>query len=248
MVPDSFYTPDWQVHPRVHALMTTRSGGSSKAPFESFNLGAYVGDPAAEANRKQLIRDAALPSTPRWLHQVHGTDCVPAGSAQAESEADASWTSDTGVVLAALAADCLPVLFAARDGSCVGAAHAGWRGLAAGVLENTVRKLPAPPGQLDAWLGPAIGPTAFEVGGEVREAFADGNAIDSDCFAPSAEAGKWMADIFSLARRRLQRLGLQYVSGGGICTVQHRETFFSHRRDRGASGRMAALIWLTCGS
>ncbi|MEM6987395.1 MAG: peptidoglycan editing factor PgeF [Pseudomonadota bacterium] len=240
----SFFSPKWVTHARVNALMTTRQGGVSEAPFDSFNLGVYVGDPAAETNRAQLRHAAQLPAEPRWLHQVHSTRCVAARDLATEAEADSSWTDESGVVLVALAADCLPVLFASRDGSCVAAAHAGWRGLAAGVLENTVSSMPTDPGNLVAWLGPAIGPTAFEVGEEVRAAFVDQHGDDAQHFARGAQANKWLADIFALARARLLRAGLASVSGGGVCTVHTPERYFSHRRDKGASGRMAAMIWL----
>ncbi len=239
----SVQVPVWPTAHNVHARMTTRVGGVSVAPFDSFNLGIYVGDSNAQHNRDRLQSLAGLPDSPRWLHQLHSTRCVYAADLVPESEADASWTDAPGVVLAALAADCLPVLFAARDGSCIAAAHAGWRGLANGVLENTVSALPVAADQITAWLGPAIGPTEFEVGAEVREAFCDIEASDAAHFNAGAEVGKYYADLFGLARARLSRIGVESVYGGGVCTVGNPQTCFSHRRDNGQSGRMAALIW-----
>ncbi|MEM9604234.1 MAG: peptidoglycan editing factor PgeF [Pseudomonadota bacterium] len=224
--------------------MTTRHGGLSAAPFDSFNLGIYVGDPAASANRARLRDLAGLPAEPVWLHQVHGTRCVNAGDTVAETDADASWTADDRVVLAALAADCLPVLFASQGGDCVAAAHAGWRGLAAGVLERTLNSMPVDTDGVIAWLGPAIGPNAFEVGSEVREVFCDAMPADAAHFRPGERPERWFADLAGLARARLVRAGVAQVSGGDRCTVAEPEHFFSHRRDRGETGRMAALIWL----
>lgn len=240
---DAYGIADWPVAPGVRACMTDRTGGFSVAPFDTLNLGRYVGDPAAQQNRDALCSLAGLPSAPRWLHQVHSTRCVNATDVTVECEADASWTGEPGVVLAALAADCLPVLFAASDGSCVAAAHAGWRGLAGGVLENTLAALPVAAGCVSAWLGPAIGPSAFEVGTDVRDAFCDAAAQDDLYFTAGAELGKYRADLFGLARARLMRAGVASVYGGGVCTVSNPATCFSHRRDRGQTGRMAALIW-----
>lgn len=240
---DAVYEPDWALPANVHAVMTTRRGGGSKGSFKSFNLGVYVGDPDAERNREALVGLAGLPSSPLWLHQVHSTRCLHARGVLPETEADASWTADTGVVLAALAADCLPVLFAADDGSCVAASHAGWRGLAGGVLENTLAAMPVPTQATRAWLGPAIGQSAFEVGAEVREAFCDLYPDDADHFIGGDALGKYRADLFGLARARLLRSGVRSISGGGVCTVANAGTCFSHRRDAGRSGRMAALIW-----
>lgn len=251
----------WPAPPGVTAFTTLRHGaGGSRPPFDSFNLGNARGpagdDPAAvAANRAALVARAGLPSAPHWLRQVHGTGvleatrAIPAGDASAElarmaaePEADAAVSRVPGVVLAVLTADCLPVLLATRDGSRIGAAHAGWRGLAAGVLERTVAALAAPPQTLVAWLGPAAGPQAYEVGGEVREAFISRDASAAKAFTPT-RPGHWRVDLYALARRRLQAAGLGEASihGGGLCTISDPARFYSHRRD-GRTGRMATLI------
>ncbi len=237
--------------PGVHAVMTTRAGGVSVGAYASLNLGCHVGDdPVAVAeNRRRTREQLALPAEPAWLEQVHGTDVVelPVGYVAASSasppRADAAVTGAAGVVLAILVADCLPVLFASRDGRRVGAAHAGWRGLAAGVLERTLERLNAAPDAVQAWIGPGIGPTRFEVGGEVRAAFCDRAAGAASAFAPSA-TGRWMCDLTALARQRLAAVGVHDVSGGLGCTHSDPARWFSHRRSA-PTGRMAALIWRT---
>jgi len=234
--------PDWPAPPGVRALATTRQGGASRAPWHSFNLGAHVGDdPAAVAANRALLR-RELPAEPLWLTQVHGTRCVDAGAAVPGVEADASFTRRRGVVCAVLTADCLPVLLCDDSARVVGIAHAGWRGLASGVIEATVGAMGEPGDRLLAWLGPAIGPRAFEVGGEVRELFVAGDAEAANAFAPTA-GGKWLCDIYRLARQRLHALGIRRVTGADSCTMSDAENFFSYRRD-GATGRMASLIWL----
>lgn len=236
--------PDWPAPVGIRACVTTRIGGVSAAPFDTLNLGARTGDDAAAvaANRDRLIAAAGLPAAPRWLAQVHGTRVVAARDVAPDAtESDASWSERPGEVCAVLVADCLPVLLCDRDATCVAAAHAGWRGLAGGVLEATVAALPAAPGALRAWLGPAIGPAAFEVGEEVREAFLGADAGAAGCFRPSP-AGRWLADLYGLARRRLHALGVEAIHGGGFCTYREPGRFFSYRRD-GRTGRMAALIW-----
>ena len=234
--------PDWSAPSNVRAVVSTRQGGVSQGPYASLNLGTHVGDDAvAVAENRRLFSDAAgLATAPGWLNQVHGCDVV-AASAQSGASADACWTTQPGMPCAVLTADCLPVLFADRDGSCVAAAHAGWRGLAAGVLEATIASLPVPPQRLLAWLGPAIGPDAFQVGDEVRATFVAVAREDAAAFRP--DGTRWRADLFALARARLMRCGVGYISGGGICTVSQHEQFFSHRRE-GVSGRFASLIWL----
>ncbi|MBI5751442.1 MAG: peptidoglycan editing factor PgeF [Hydrogenophilales bacterium] len=232
--------PDWQAPPNVRALITTRAGGVSTGPYASMNPAGHVGDdPLAVAQNRALLR-AALPSEPFWLKQVHGDIVAEAGSGPVE--ADACITRAAGQVCAVLTADCLPVLFCTVDGSVVGAAHAGWRGLCAGVLERTVAAMGVPGNQVLAYFGPAIGPRAFEVGPEVREAFMalDDSAVAA--FAPQAN-GKYLADLYLLARQRLARAGVTQVHGGGDCTYSDAERFFSYRRD-GATGRMAALVWI----
>jgi hypothetical protein len=239
-------------------VFTLRGGGVSVAPFESLNLGSHVEDSAdAVAENRQRVRNrVGLREEPVWLQQVHGTSVVEIGDparapvvggatgAADAPVADAAVTRDASVACAILVADCIPVLFASHDGAVVGAAHAGWRGLAGGVLENTVsemRRLGAEPSKLSAWLGPGIGPRHFEVGGEVREAFLGGDAGAADAFVPNAR-GKWLCDLAALARRRLTRVGIRDVSGGEFCTYDDRDRFYSYRRD-GRCGRMAALIW-----
>ena len=238
--------PDWPAPARVRSLQTLRGAGCSPAPWDSFNLGDHVGDdPVRVAANRAALRDH-LPAEPAWLKQVHGIATVNPKKSPNLKEADAAFTRDSGVVCAVMTADCLPVLFCDRAGTVVAAAHAGWRGLAAGVLEATVREMAVPPGELLAWLGPAIGPSAFEVGDEVRQAFVAHHPAAADMFAAGAP-GKWWANLAGLARQRLAALGVQQVFGndGGPawCTVSQSSRFFSHRRDR-VSGRMAACIWL----
>ena len=244
----SWLRPDWPVPPTVRAVFTLRDGGVSTGCFASLNVGAHVEDDALAVaeNRRRIKVAFDLPSEPAWLSQVHGSRVVRLGSAAAAgAAADGVVTAEVGPVCVIQVADCLPVLFAARDGSVVGAAHAGWRGLVAGVLENTVAALGVPPVQLLAWIGPGIGPANFEVGPEVRAAFVGaapgGAAAVAGAFSPNAR-GRWQCDLAALARQRLAALGVTAIHGGGWCTFAAAQTFFSHRRD-GRSGRMAALIW-----
>jgi hypothetical protein len=232
--------PDWPAPSRVQSLMTTRAGGVSAAPWASFNLGDHVGDKPAHvaANRARLR--LSLPSEPGWLKQVHSANVVEIGVGV--PEADAAFTRQTGAVCAVLTADCLPVLFCDRAGSVVAAAHAGWRGLAAGVLEATVDAMRVAPGEVLVWMGAAIGPQAFEVGDEVRQAFVARHPEAAVAFVPHG-ADKWLANIYQLARIRLESAGVQAVYGGGRCTFTETKHFFSYRRD-GVTGRMASLIWL----
>lgn len=237
-------TPEWSAPHAVRAAFTLRGGGVSAAPFDSLNLGAHVGDsPAAVAeNRRRVRARLHLPAEPVWLEQVHGTRVADLDAAGEESPADAVLTRRRGRVCAVQVADCMPVLFAARDASAVAVAHAGWRGLAAGVLEATVARLGVAAGELIAWLGPAISLRHFEVGGEVRAAFLDGDPAAAAAFVAN-ERGRWQCDLGALARRRLSKLGVTEVSGGRWCTYADSARFFSFRRD-GRCGRMAALIWL----
>jgi YfiH family protein len=240
----SLILPDWPAPVRVKSLMTTRAGGVSQAPWASLNLGDHVGDDPAHvaANRARLRQQ--LPGEPAWLRQVHGARAVQVGQ-DSNREADAAYTRLTGQVCAVLTADCLPVLFCDRAGSVVAAAHAGWRGLVGGVLEATVAAMQVQPGEILAWMGAAIGPQAFEVGDEVRQAFVAQHAEAAAAFLPSpgAAPGKWLADIYQLARVRLNHVGVQAIYGGGCCTYQEAASFYSYRRD-GVTGRMASLIWL----
>jgi hypothetical protein len=247
--------PDWPVAPGVRAFVTTRAGGVSTGAFGlhggvagGLNLGDHVGDDAAAVRENRARLAASLPGPVCWLQQVHGIAVHDADGPCPEAPpiADAAVTTRAGTVLAIMTADCLPILLADAQGRAVGAAHAGWRGLAAGVAEATVDALRDRVGadaRLQAWLGPAIGPAAFEVGDEVRQAFCDLDAAAAAAFAPGAAAGKWWADLYSLARLRLAARGVTEVGGGTFCTVTEAARFYSHRRDR-PSGRLASLVWL----
>jgi len=216
--------PDWDAPAAVRALVTTRAMGDMK-----------------QAAAREKLR-ALLPAAPRWMRQVHGTDVLEAPFEEGEA-ADASVTRARGEVCVVMAADCMPVLFAAEDASAVGAAHAGWRGLCAGVLEETVARMGVPPASLLAWLGPAIGPRAYEVGDEVRAAFLARDANAAGAFA-ATRPGHWLLDLYAVARQRLAALGVGRVTGGGHCTHTDAARFFSYRRDR-ATERMAAMVWIT---
>jgi polyphenol oxidase len=240
--------PDWPAPAGVHAAFTLRTGGVSQSPFDSLNIGAHVGDEprAVEENRRRLREYLELPAEPAWLTQVHGARVADLDVEEAGGSlppADGAVTRAVGRVCAIQVADCMPVLVASLDGGAIGAAHAGWRGLAGGVLEAVVRAMRAPPEALFAWLGPAIGQGHFEVGEEVRAAFlaADPGAAASFVANPR---GRWQCDLYGLARRRLAALGVEQVYGGNSCTYDDARRFFSYRRD-GRCGRMAALIWRT---
>ena len=232
--------PEWRAPAKVRALITTRAGGVSEGLFASMNLGLTSGDRKVSDNR--AILRTFLPSDPVWLQQSHGNCVVLANGTAQTLQADASYTCDPGIVCAILTADCLPVLLCDDDGTTVAAAHAGWRGLAAGVLDRTVRALSARPASLMAYFGPAIGPQAFEVGDEVRSAFIYRRPESQAAFKPRNR--KWLADIFMLARFQLLDAGVTRIFGGDLCTFSNGGRFFSHRRD-GLTGRMASLIWLT---
>lgn len=247
--------PDWPASSAVHSFVTTREGGVSAGPYASLNIGEHVGDDlyAVAANRK-LLR-LQLPSDPIWLKQVHGTAVSTPASRSCWSgeviEADAAITNQINEVLVVMTADCLPIFFSNRAGDVVSVAHAGWRGLCSGVLENTVTEMLAlctdlSPNQLIAWMGPAIGPEAFEVGEDVYAAFVDSErAFPADAFvAIPSRPGKYFANLYTLARSRLAALGLDQIYGGNFCTVTDQKRFFSHRRDA-ISGRFASLIWFT---
>ncbi|MFB0935820.1 MAG: peptidoglycan editing factor PgeF [Propionivibrio sp.] len=244
-----FIIPDWPAPPGVGYLVTTRQGGVSQGKFSSLNLGDHVGDDpkAVAANRSIVGRSAGI--QPVWLKQVHGTRVVDAAEQWRHDlplEADAACTRRTGVACTVMTADCLPVLLCDDAGTVVAAAHAGWRGLLAGVLETTVAAMGVPGTRLMAWLGPAIGPQAFEVGEEVRAAFVAAAPEATQAFHGVA-GGKWLADIYLLARLRLKGQGVKRVFGGKFCTVTEQDRFFSYRRD-GQTGRMASMIWLTTGA
>jgi YfiH family protein len=239
---DESIVPDWPAPANVRALVTTRRRGHSRGPYADFNLADHVGDePAAVAANRARLR-GHLPAEPLWLRQVHGTRCVVAEASPLVAEADASVSFTPDTVCAVLTADCLPLLLCDAAGTVVAAAHAGWRGLAAGVIESTVAAMERPGEELLAWLGPAIGPQAFEVGDEVRAACVAHDAQAAQAFTPHGP-GKWMCDIYELARQRLHALGVRRVTSADFCTASDEARFYSYRRD-GATGRMASCIWL----
>ena len=237
--------PEWPAPPGIGCVVSTRRGGVSQGVFTSLNLGNHVGDdPEAVAANRKIVAER-IAGQPVWLNQVHGTRVIDAAeyvSADSPVEADAAFSRRPGAVCAVMTADCLPVLFCDEAGTVVAAAHAGWRGLLAGVLESTIAAMGVPGSNLMAWLGPAIGPQAFEVGEEVRAAFVGANSEAATAFHSAAE-GKWLADIYLLARQRLAGQGVVRVFGGNFCTVTDEARFFSYRRD-GQTGRMASMIWL----
>lgn len=236
--------PEWPVPPWVSACTTSRHGGVSEGNFASLNLAEHVGDDPLHVaeNRRRLIDTLSLPSAPKWLQQVHGTMAVDAAGFTSADPADASFVSRPGIACAVLTADCLPVLLCNSDGTKVAAVHAGWRGLLGGIIENCVRALHCPGTKLLAWLGPAIGSKAFEVGNDVRDAFITEDRRSAFAFKPSP-GGRWLADINILARQRLARMCVTAVYGGHWCTVSDRRRFYSYRRD-GVTGRMASIIWM----
>lgn len=245
---DTWIVPDdWPVPAHVRALTTTRAGGISTGPYASLNLADHVGDdPAAvAANRMRLVAEAGLPADPVWLQQVHGNTVVDIARATPVPEADAAYSHQPGQVCAVLTADCLPVLLCDRAGEQVAAVHAGWRGLAAGVIEQAVAALPVPGAELLAWLGPAISAAAYTVGDEVRETFIKHDPRAAAAFQSGRHDG-WHADLYQLARQRLAACGVPAVHGGGRCTFREAQHFYSYRRD-GVTGRMATLIWLAPG-
>lgn len=260
---DGVIQPDWPAPARVRAASTLRAGGVSRGSYASLNLSAGVGDDEASVarNRRILLEMLDLPAEPLWLRQVHGTSVLeldgsdpPATTPHPEQRssgppslsqtpvADGAVTSRPGQPCAVLTADCLPVLFCDISGTRVAAAHAGWRGLAGGVLESAVRRMGVEPGQLLAWVGPGIGQEAYEVGGEVREQFVASEPNAVECFTANAN-GRWQADLHGLARRRLRSAGVRMTYGGGWCTHSESKRFFSHRREA-PCGRMATMIWL----
>lgn len=236
--------PEWPVPKGVAACSSTRKGGVSEGPWASLNLGAHCGDNLVhvEENRQRMFAAGHLPSKPVWLEQVHGTEVLRlTGGPYTSKRADASYSNTPGTVCAVMTADCLPVLFCNRSGTEVAAAHAGWRGLCAGVLEQTVDCFADSPDNIIAWLGPAIGPKAFEVGPEVRDAFIEKDPQAASAFFPAGD--KFMADIYQLARQRLTNVGISQIYGGDRCTFTETSDFFSYRRDK-TTGRMASFIWL----
>ncbi len=234
--------PNWSAPAHVHAFQTTRSGGFSGAPYSSLNLGDHVGDAPLTVARNRMVLNQLVPSEPVWLEQVHGTVVVDAGAASCRPRADASVARGRGAVCVVMTADCLPVLLCDRAGTVVGAAHTGWRGLAEGVLEASIAAMQVAPSELLVWFGAAIGATAFEVGAEVRAQFVAQHAAADSAFIPNGN-DKYLADLYALARLRLEQLGVRDIFGGDLCTFHDAERFFSYRRD-GVTGRMGTFIWL----
>jgi hypothetical protein len=234
--------PDWPAPANVRALQTTRQGGISAAPYDSLNLGSHVGDVPLAVARNRILLNTLLPSEPVWLEQVHGTVVASADAASCRTQADACIARQRAAVCVVMTADCLPVLLCDEAGTVVGAAHAGWRGLCDGVIEATVKAMEIKPQDLMAWLGSAISQQAFEVGAEVRDAFIAIQPQAASAFVPG-QPGKWFADIYALARLRLNALGITQIYGGDYCTFRERERFFSYRRD-GVTGRMGTFIWI----
>jgi len=233
--------PDWPVPAGIHAATTLRTGGVSLPPYQSLNPALHVGDDIGRVTKnRQIIKDMLeLPAEPVWLEQIHSNRVIHAQSTSIPLQADASYTCDSGVVCVVMTADCLPLLVCSADGECVGAIHAGWRGLLSGIISNSLKSM----GCSDylVWLGPAIGPSCFEVGAEVREAFAQKSEAFSDAFIQKSN-GKWLANIYQLARIELASLGVNKVFGGDFCTVTDAQRFYSYRRDQ-QTGRLATLIW-----
>jgi YfiH family protein len=238
----NWFEPDWVLPPHVHAAVTLRSGGISQGGYSSFNIAGHVDDNAeyVHRNRKILKAGLNLPSEPVWLQQVHGVEVIKADRIDTLAQADASYTDESGVVCAVMTADCLPVLFCGDQGRVVAAAHAGWRGLQAGILERTLEMMNCR--EMQVWLGPAIGPENFQVGDDVRTLFIDKYSATLSAFQ-IAEPGKWLADIYQLARIILRKQAVDQIFGGGFCTVSDSSRFFSYRRDGAKTGRMASLIW-----
>lgn len=241
----SIIRPDWECSANIQACVTTRIGGLSAAPYDQLNLGDHVNDDPQRVshNRALLKSQLELPAEPVWLQQVHGTRVVDAAEVKSGVSADAAFTAQDNTICAVLTADCLPVFFCTEDGSTVAVAHAGWRGLAAGILQTTATALQTSSAQILCWLGPAIGPHAFEVGGEVRETFISQQDAAAAAFIKTSE-DHWLADIYTLARIQLKSMGISRISGGEHCTFTDAERFYSYRRD-GVTGRMASLIWMS---
>lgn len=242
---EAYMLVDWPAPDNVHAFITTRKGGVSTGSYDSLNLNFRSGDQPQHvaANRKKVIADWYWDHQPCWLHQVHGTTVVDAASHEHEPQADASVTQHINTPALIMVADCVPVLFCNTQGNCVAAAHAGWKGLAAGILENTLAAMNCQPSELIAWIGPAISQPFFEVGSEVRDAFTSVHTDAAQGFIPNGET-KWLADLHFLTKQRLQQAGLTQIHGDNICVYQNKDNFFSYRRDGQKSGRMAAAIWL----
>jgi YfiH family protein len=249
-----FITPNWPAPANVKALQTTRIGGVSKTPYASLNLGAHVNDDAIDVAKNRQLLSLYLPSEPVWVNQVHGTEVIDAAQSTCLQNADASFTTKLNVVCVTMTADCLPVLLCNKAGTVVAAVHAGWRGLCDGAIEAAINKMPARPSDILAWLGPAIGPSAFEVGDDVREQFMQQDSEAIQAFKQHGD--KWLCNMVLIAKQRLNKLGVTEIYGGGdygiydenhsenFCTYTDETRFFSFRRDN-VTGRMASLIWLS---
>jgi polyphenol oxidase len=235
-----FYIPDWPAPANVKAIQTTRDGGYSDAPFDSFNLGSHVQDNGLAVDKNRQLLCECLPSEPVWLNQVHGVDVIDATKSSCIQDADASFSKNKNVVCVTMTADCLPVLLCNTQGTAVASIHAGWRSLCDGVIEATIKAMGVKPEDLMAWLGPAIGPDAFEVGSEVREAFIAKHAQAEDAFKSAGD--KWLGNLYLLAKQRLNKQGVIEIYGGGECTYSNSSQYYSFRRD-GITGRMATMIW-----
>lgn len=242
----NFITPNWPAPANVKALQTTRVGGVSHPPFESLNLGAHVSDDAIAVAKNRQLLSPHLPSEPVWVNQVHGVEVIDAAQSTCLQNADASFTTQQNVVCVTMTADCLPVLLCDKAGTVVAAVHAGWRGLCDGAIEATVNKLPVEQSEILAWLGPAIGPNAFEVGDDVRQQFIQQDKRAEQAFKPHRD--KWLCNMYLIARQRLNKMGVTQIYGASIdedfCTYTDEARFFSFRRDN-VTGRMASLIWLS---
>lgn len=239
-----FLRPRWDAPKNVRAIVTTRQGGASGGPYASFNLAEHTGDDPAHvrANRALLRETLELPAEPMWLEQIHGIVVLDVSGANPKRTADGAYTDRAGVVCAVLTADCLPIFLCNRLGTEAALVHAGWRGLAAGVVDTALARFRAPRAELIAWLGPAIGAKAYEVGSEVRDAFVVGDSAANEAFT-KRPTGKWSMDLYTIARQRLSAAGVRLIAGGDYCTATQADVFFSYRRD-GVTGRMASLLWL----
>lgn len=237
----SLIVPSWPAPPNVRAVQTTRIGGVSAAPYDGFNVGDHVNDNVQHVARNRQLLSTCVPTEPVWMRQVHGTHVLDAAKSSCIETADAAFTNKTNVVCAVMTADCLPILLCDKQGSLVAAVHAGWRGLFDGVIEATVKAMHAEGCDLLAWLGPGIGPDAFEVGEEVMAQFVEKDKQAESAFKPHGQ--RYFADLYAIAKQRLSQLGVTQVYGGDLCTYTEASRFFSYRRD-GVTGRMATLIWL----
>ena len=245
MITNNLIIPDWPAPKNIKALSTTRHGGFSLSPYDQLNLGTHVGDDklVVRKNRQHLTQLANLPESPRWLEQVHGTHIINSRDWQADIKADAVFSQHANHVCPVMTADCLPLLLCNQQGDTVAAIHVGWRGLAAGIIEKTLDLFSCNHADILAWLGPAIGPTQFEVGQEVYDECVSSGLDATNAFIKTDEQ-HYHADIYSLARQRLQGNNVDKIFGGDLCTVSDEERFFSYRRD-GITGRMASMIWIS---